>query len=115
MKLAIVGGRDFDDYALLYRHLADIAGVTEIVSGGAVGADALAERYAAERGLPLTVFKPDWSQGRRAGPLRNSQIVDYCDALLACWDGKSKGTRDSIRKAEAQGKLLAVVAYGYHG
>ena len=65
-----------------------------------------------EQGLPLTVFKPDWSQGRWEEPLRNSQIVDYCERMLACWDGKSKGTRDSITKAEVQGKLLAVVVYG---
>ena len=103
-KVIIAGCRDFTDYALL-RSFADetLAGAedVEIVSGGARGADALGERYARERGRRLKVFPADWKKwGAAAGPIRNGQMADYADALIAFWDGKSAGTRDMIRKAE---------------
>lgn len=55
MKLAIVGGRDYDDYERL-EIWADELKPTEIVSGGAKGADALAEEYAKRKGIPITVI-----------------------------------------------------------
>ncbi len=81
---------------------------SEIVSGGAVGPDSYAEAWAKLHLVPCKVFKPDWSVGKRAGALRNQQIVDYCDKLIAFYDGKSKGTMISIRMAEKQNKLLRI-------
>lgn len=111
MKLAIVGTRTFDDYELMCECLKN--GVfTTIVSGGSQGADKLAERYAQEHDINMKVFPADWKQyGPSAGPRRNTQIVEYCDALLAFWDGKSTGTQDSIKKATAAGKPVKVVRY----
>ena len=111
-KVIIAGSRDFTDYALL-RSFTDetLAGVEdiEIVSGGARGADALGEQYARERGLSLKVFPAEWKKwGRAAGPIRNAQMADYADALIAFWDGKSAGTRDMIRKAEEKGLQVKV-------
>jgi len=111
-KVIIAGCRDFTDYALL-RSFADesLAGVQdiEIVSGGAAGADALGERYARERGRSLKVFPAEWKKwGAAAGPIRNSRMADYADALIAFWDGRSAGTRDMIRKAEEKGLRVQV-------
>ena len=111
-KVIIAGCRDFTDYALL-RSFADdaLAGIDdiEIVSGGARGADALGERYARERGRNLKVFPAEWEKwGAVAGPIRNSQMAGYADALFAFWDGKSAGTRDMIRKAEEKGLRVRV-------
>ena len=108
MKLAIVGSRNYTDYKGLLL-IVDIFRqnhpVTEIVSGGARGVDSLAEEYAKERNLPITVFKPDWERhGRKAGFVRNVQIVNHCDHLLAFWDEKSKGTKHSIDTARRKGK-----------
>jgi hypothetical protein len=105
MKLAIVGSRTFNDYGLLVSSIKDIPDVTEIVSGGARGADKLAERYAKEKNIPIKIFLPEWDLlGKSAGYIRNKQIVDYCDKVLAFWDGISKGTNHSIKIAENQKK-----------
>ena len=112
VHVAVVGTRTFANYALLAETLGGLAGPLAIVSGGAAGADALAERFARERGLPLAVFRADWRRhGRAAGPLRNAQIVAACDRLVAFWDGESPGTRDSIAKARAAGRPVTVVRF----
>jgi hypothetical protein len=72
-------------------------GTSEIISGGATGADALAERYALEHNLPLTVIRPDYKTYDRQAPLiRNSQIVAESDFTLILWDGISRGSLNVI-------------------
>ncbi len=111
MKLAIVGGRDFTNYELLCEKIENLQ-IDEIVSGGAKGADTLAKRYAEEHNIPYIEFPADWKKHKKAaGPIRNSEIVNYCDKLIACWDGKSKGTSDSITKANRLNKFLFVILY----
>ena len=83
--------------------------ITEVISGGAKGADQLAERYAKENGIKLTVIKADWTKGKEAGPLRNQQIIEAAEQVLALWDGQSKGTADTIRRAKKLQKPLRVV------
>jgi hypothetical protein len=81
----------------------------EIVSGGAAGVDKMARDVAFRDNFFYIEFLPDWTKyGRAAGALRNKKIVDYCDKLIAFWDGKSKGTKISIDMAEKAGKLLGV-------
>ena len=93
---------------IVYNEL-DAIYPAEIVSGGAEGVDSIAEYWAYIHWVPCRVFKPDWkAYGKRAGAIRNKQIVDYCDKLLAFWDGKSKGTLISIEMAKAAGKLEKV-------
>lgn len=82
----------------------------EVVTGGAPGVDALAERYARELGLAVRIFRADWDlHGKLAGPIRNREMAAYGDRLLAFWDGKSKGTKDMIRAARAAGLPVKVV------
>lgn len=102
MKIAIVGSRTFKDYAVLEDFIGktiaekDIT-IDTVISGGARGADALAERYAEEHNIPLQVFKADWdTYGRRAGFVRNQQMIESCDVCFVFWDGTSKGTKLSI-------------------
>ena len=111
MKLAIVGSRSFSNYDFLVENLSQIVTKDDIiVSGGARGADTLASKYAYQYNLKLVVFKPDWEKfGKSAGYLRNVEIVNYCDKLLAFWDNKSKGTKHSIDIAIKQKKLLKVI------
>lgn len=111
MKLAIVGSRNFTDYDLFRNVVStlDLSNVSEIVSGGAAGADSLASRFASEIGIPVTEFLPDWSLGRAAGPIRNKKIVEASNALLAFWDGKSPGTKSSIEMARKKGIPVHVV------
>jgi hypothetical protein len=109
MKVAVVGSRNFQDYDLLKQILAEYE-ITEIVSGGAKGADSLGEKYAKEHNLPIEIFKPDWKRlGRGAGPARNKTIVENADFVIAFWDGVSKGTQSSINIAKKLNKALRIV------
>jgi len=67
-----------------------------VISGGARGIDQAGERYAGALGIPCEVFKADWSKGRLAGFARNGEMAQTADALIAVWDGTSKGTWDMI-------------------
>ncbi len=113
-KLAIVGGRDFDNYKLLDEQVTLLApsNTTSIVSGGARGADSLAQWYAINHGLEIIVYQADWDlHGKSAGCRRNILIVGTCDGLIAFWDGKSKGTKHSIDLATQANKLIKIIHY----
>ncbi len=79
------------------------------ISGMCVGPDMLGERWAKENGVPIERFPADWERyRRRAGYVRNELMADNAEALLALWDGRSRGTRNMIDIARRKG-LLAVV------
>ena len=115
MKIAIVGSRGFDDYEILKKTIInefEIEKITGIVSGGALGADLLAEKFAIEFSIQVLVFKPDWKRyGKGAGKIRNKKIIENCDYVLAFWDGISKGTHGSILIAKELGKPCLVVNF----
>jgi hypothetical protein len=114
IALAVIGGRSFQDYACLSRHVQRLMGlynVHTLVSGGASGTDRLAERFARENGLPMLVLLPDWSLGPGADLLRNKEIVEKADYVLAFWNKRSKGTSNTIQRAKKTGKRLRVVYY----
>jgi len=84
--------------------------INEVVSGGAKGADYLGEEYAKRNKIDLTIFPAKWDDfGRSAGYIRNSEMADYADALIALWDGVSKGTKHMIDLAKS--KSLKVYIY----
>lgn len=114
MKIAIVGGRNFTDYDLLFDSMLLVAfeDIEEIISGGARGADSLGEQYASYYAYPIRKFLPDWDKyGKSAGFIRNQTIVDACDIVVAFWDGKSRGTADTIEKAKKAKKPTFIVYY----
>ncbi len=108
MKIGIVGSRTITDYNAIKQVLDTIVqDGDEIISGGADGVDSLAERYAVDMGYSYTIYKPDWNKyGKSAGLIRNGLIVEDSDYIIAFWDGKSKGTMDTIRKAENSNKQV---------
>ena len=113
MKLIIAGNRTFTDYKKLSEicdHMLQNQTDVEIVSGAcSSGADLLGEKYAAEKGFRLTKFPADWKRfGRAAGPKRNEQMANDADALIAFWDGNSKGTKHMIEVAECRGLKVAI-------
>lgn len=111
MRLAVVGSRGFDNYQLLCKYLDEI-NPGMIVSGGAIGADYLSQKWAKDRGKAALIFYPDWKGlGKQAGFIRNEHIIINSDKVIAFWDGKSKGTKNSIDKAESLGKELKIVLY----
>jgi len=111
MKLAVVGSRGFNDWNL-FKSIMDKLTIDEMVSGGAPGADAFAERYAKENNIPMTVLPADWNKhGRAAGFIRNVDIWDASTSGIAFWDGESKGTKHSFDIAKKQNKKLIIVDY----
>lgn len=104
MKVIIAGGRDFEDYELLCsvcdNLLSDEENV-EIISGKANGADTLGENYARSRGYNIIERPANWAYyGNYAGHIRNRQMADEADALIAFWDGSSTGTSNMIDEAK---------------
>lgn len=83
--------------------------ITEVVSGCAPGADNYGEIWAEGHNIRVKRFPADWNKhGRAAGPIRNSEMADYAEQCVAVWDGKSRGTGDMVRKAQAKGLKLFV-------
>lgn len=101
MKTIIAGMRDFHDYNSLLIAVARSGRViTEVVSGCAKGVDALGEKWGHDHCVPVKKFPADWDKhGKAAGPIRNRQMAEYADALIAIWDGKSRGTKNMIETA----------------
>jgi hypothetical protein len=113
MRIIIAGGREFNDYELL-REICDvhISPDSEIVSGGARGTDKLGERYATETGRDLKIFPADWNKhGKGAGHIRNKQMAEYSDMLIAFWDGESKGTKNMIDTSIKLGLIVHIHRY----
>ncbi len=106
MKIGIVGSRNITAVNI-EQYISDC---DEIVSGGAVGVDRLAAKYAQKNGVALVEFLPQYERYGRAAPIvRNKQIVDYADKIVAFWDGKSKGTLSVIEYAQKVGKSCEVI------
>lgn len=128
IKIIIAGGRDFKNFeavkvevdSILKSYLGDNIDKSkiEIVSGGARGADKLAEIVAKELSIPNKVFNANWNKyGKSAGLIRNKQMANYvassdCKGILLCfWDGQSKGTENMIQTAKNIGIEVKVVYY----
>lgn len=115
-KVAIVGGREYsseEHYAIVIREIQKVyrqEEVSAIVSGGAMGSDTLAERFAHQFNVPMEIYPAEWGKyGKTAGFKRNSDIVREADVIFAFWNMKSSGTKDTVSKAKASGKPLYVV------
>lgn len=115
MKVIIAGSRDFEDYDHLREKVNEFRKnnvITEIVSGNARGADRLGEKYSTEYGLNLTLYPANWKKyGNAAGPIRNRAMAEYADALIAVWDGNSKGTENMIDCMHKLKKPVYVILY----
>ncbi len=114
-KVIIAGGRDFKNYPLLCRvcdHMLKNQSEVEIVSGMANGADALGQLYSLEKKYKVKPFPADWDKLKSsAGPVRNKEMAKYADALIAFWDGKSRGTENMIQEAKNNNLKVKVVEY----
>lgn len=100
MKVAIISSRNLK-IENIKKYLPPET--TEIVSGGAKGADACAKAYAIKNNIRLTEFLPDYKKFGKSAPLiRNREIIYYCDFVLAFWDCKSRGTKFTVDFAEKQ-------------
>ena len=109
-RLLVTGSRGWKDTNRIHKELVLIHNAwggpaIELVHGGAVGADRLAESEAQLLGWKTTPVEADWKlSGRRAGIERNEKMMLMQPAAcLAFWDGNSRGTEDMIRRCVRNG------------
>ena len=117
-KLIVAGSRGFTDYDLMLRVLIAMTDYEladkklSIVSGMARGADQLGVRLATEYDLPLHKFPANWDGlGKRAGFIRNTQMGNFADGLLAFWDGQSNGTKHMVDYMHKLKKPVHLIKY----
>jgi len=114
MKIAIVGYRNFNDFDMFENYILDWeltnGKITNIISGGCVGTDKLAEKYAIKYNIPTTIHEAQWDKyGKSAGPIRDKKIVDDCSHLIAFLSSKSVGTKITINMAKKAGKDITII------
>lgn len=112
IRLIIAGSRDYYDQEKVFRDIHTFQGkfgIDEIISGGASGVDKLAEEYAFLHQIPFKLFQADWEKyGKAAGSIRNREMAEYANALLA-FDKGTKGTQNMIdiaRKYHLKGFVI---------
>ena len=112
MKIIIAGSRDITDFDIICKAIITSNAkekITELVSGTARGVDALGEKWAEIYHIPIKKFPANWNKyGKSAGYRRNEEMSEYGDALLAIWDGSSKGTQHMIDIAKEKGLKVYV-------
>lgn len=107
-KVAIVGSRDFPHLAWVDRYVSTLPFDDIIVSGGAMGVDNEAKIAARNYAHIFIEVIPAWNLGKRAGLDRNTIIVDIADRIVAFWDGRSRGTKDTIDKGHRAHKPVEI-------
>lgn len=110
MRTIIAGSRGYTDPYIIYRAIA-LCGwkPTVVLSGTARGADRLGEIWAQQNGIICERYPADWdTYGKSAGYRRNGIMADNAEALLALWDGRSRGTGHMINIASRKGLTVHV-------
>ena len=110
MKVIIAGSRNLENYLLVVQAMQRCGyDITEVVSGCATGVDTLGERWARSNNLPIKEMPANWNRdGSAAGPIRNRKMAENAEALIALWDGKSRGTKNMIETAQKLGLMVYV-------
>ena len=102
-KIIIAGSRIIPDKEVVWSDLEFRVGIyggldqIEVVGGLAKGADQIGKEFADYYGFPFSGFPANWDlHGKSAGYIRNKEMSEYADELIAYWDGKSNGTKNMI-------------------
>lgn len=118
MKLIVAGGRDFVNTQVMITVLMDLVEKgkidpnPELVCGMARGADMLAYSLWANHNMKIHKFPADWkTHPRSAGYIRNAEMGNFADVLVAFWDGKSRGTKHMIEYMQKLGKPVHIIGY----
>lgn len=117
MKLIIAGSRTFNNYNLLEYEvkkfiLKHSPKSLIIISGTANGADKLGELFAKNYNIQIEAYPANWNEfGKRAGPIRNKEMVDNATHAIYFWDGKSSGTANCIKLAQEKQLIIEVINY----
>jgi SLOG family YspA-like protein len=109
MKVLVCGGRDYNDYETVRIELDKIRDITEIIHGGARGADTLGGKYAAENNIRCTTVPALWDRyGKSAGYRRNVEMLRHNPDVVLAFPGQ-KGTAMMIKLAkEANVRVIEI-------
>lgn len=110
MKVIIAGSRSINSYDTINQAIVSSKfDIDTVISGTARGVDTLGEQWASFNDRHVERFPADWSKyGKSAGYKRNEQMASVADALIAVWDGKSKGTKHMIDIMNKLGKKVYI-------
>lgn len=115
MKVLVCGSRDWTDEGKIVERLVKLPRGTEIISGGARGADQLAATIGRGLGFNVTEFPAEWRDRDNlyrpwAGKERNLRMLDENpDLVIAFWKNGSTGTLHTKSNAEARGIEVEVI------
>lgn len=105
MRVIVCGARDFRFPAVLKKALNGqhaTSPITVVIHGGAQGADAMADAWAKNNGVPVIRMEAHWHRlGKRAGPVRNQWMIDHCAPDLVIAFPGGRGTQDMVSRALA--------------
>lgn len=123
MKLLIAGSRnyyDYEEFSDIMNFIHKKYNITEIVSGGARGADTLAERWSKKNNISIKIFKANWDMyGKSAGFIRNTEMHNYLSQFenrmcLCFWDGQSRGTAHNFNLCKNNNTKLICYNFNLH-
>jgi hypothetical protein len=111
MRTIIAGSRDITDKQLVEDRISrSTFPITSVVCGEARGVDSIGKEWAIKNNIPVHSFPANWTlHGKSAGYIRNTEMAENADALIAVWDGKSRGTKMMIDLARK--KNLTVIIW----
>ena len=111
MKVIVAGSRNLKCKDLFFKKLDEMKDmIDEIVCGEATGADSIGKEWAIKNGIAVKPFPAEWdAYGKMAGIIRNMDMGDYADYLIAFWDGESKGTKNMFTYMQQIGKHGEVI------
>jgi predicted Rossmann fold nucleotide-binding protein DprA/Smf involved in DNA uptake len=127
MKVIIAGSRDVTNYSLVEKAVKDSGfKITEVVSGGARGVDALGEEWAKNNlKKKPKIFEANWKDlkakgaiikngpygpyNANAGFARNKEMAVYADALIVLIKNNSPGSSHMYDEMKQLKKKVYVV------
>ncbi len=84
--------------------------IVRVLSGTAKGIDRAGEQWAALKSIEVDRYPADWDhEGKGAGYTRNVRMAYSADALVAVWDGASRGTTHMIETMRDHEKPVFVL------
>ncbi len=116
MKLLVAGSRSITDYRIIKNAIEisifSFGQPSTIISGCARGVDKLGEKWAKENNIAVERHPALWdTYGKKAGYIRNKEMVDACDGAVIIWDGRSKGTKHTIDLLKNSNKPYIVIIF----
>ena len=107
MKILVVGSRNIDEFDLSPYIPKE---TTLIISGGAKGIDAIAEKYADEHKISKLILLPQYNLYGKSAPIkRNETMVNIADTVIIVWDGNSRGTKSTLQYSKKKNKNIILI------